>query len=477
MKLVKSFLLIILVSVIGICNSYAQSGKSFEGIWLGTLKVNEDISFRMAFDIKAGDNCYTATLNSIDQAAFGIPVDSVSISDNDIFLKVNSINCEFKGALCGADGIKGDFVQGASFPMTLKRVDVMPGLVKRPQEPKKPYGYVEEIVEFDNKDAGVTIAGTLTKPSVDGKFPAVVLISGSGPNGRDAHIFGHKVFLVLSDYLTRQGFAVLRVDDRGAGLSTGDFGSASVIDLADDVVAGVKYLKGRSDIIENQVGLIGHSLGGDIAPIAAVKMPEIDFIVLMSGSGMSLEQTIYMQCEAGYSAMGISREGIDLNRRINEKVISIVRDERDVELAKKRIAEQLKLFNPEVSKLSEKEQKILELKTPLNPKAFYEFLSPAMRIDLFEDPCKYLQRVKCPVLAINGGKDLQVLPVNLDLIKKALRKGKNRKTTIKLFPNKNHLFQTCKTGEVSEYSRIEETMSPDVQMFVSDWLRKTISGL
>ena len=476
MKRFKFIGVILLINMLSVCHVCAQETDIFEGIWLGDLKVNQDVSLRIAFEIKADGKTYSATLNSIDQSAYGIPVETITIKDRSLMLNAASLNCSYEGYLLVDGLMKGTFKQGgASLELNLHKVDRMPGKkVLRPQEPKKPYPYVEENVKYENKEAGVSLAGTLTKPSKKGVFPAVVLISGSGANDRDELVFGHRVFLVLADYLTRQGFAVLRFDDRGVGESTGDFSKATVFDMADDVIAAVEYLKGRSDIKKSQIGLIGHSLGGEIAPIAASKSSDINYIVLMAGAGMSLEETIYLQCDAIYSSMGISKKAIDLNERINRGVFDIVRNTDNLELAKKKIDKCISGFNKEIETLSVEEQRSLSIKAPLDSKLYYQFLSPVMRVDLFVDPSLFLSKVTCPVLAINGSKDLQVLPQNLDLIETAVKSGGNNNVTIKLFKDKNHLFQTCKTGAVSEYKKIEETMCPSVQKYLSGWLNRII---
>jgi pimeloyl-ACP methyl ester carboxylesterase len=457
----------------------AQNNPQIQGIWVGDMRVSEKLSLKMAFEVKlTSDNSLAATMNSIDQGAFDIPVDSVLIENDQLSFCISSLNCTYRGRIVEGNLIEGNLTQKGAKPceLNMTKVDAMPGRKpKRPQEPRKPYPYQEENITYANAEADVTIAGTLTKPKTGGPFPAVLLVTGSGPNDRDQHIFGHKVFLVLADYLTREGFAVLRVDDRGVGQSTGNFSTASVIDLASDVIAGIKYLKGRKDVIHNQVGLIGHSLGGEIAPLAAAQMQEVDFLVLMAASGISLEEGMYEQCEAIYSGMGISSQGIELNRRILKSCLDVVRIEKDNGRAKTRIAETLSRFNREVSQLSKVERKKLELSLPLDPKEYYAFLSSAMRVDLFHNPQTALEKLKCPVLAINGSTDLQVLPKNLEIIEEALRRGGNTDCTIKLFPEKNHLFQNSKTGALSEYYEIEETMAPEVQVYLSNWLKGILS--
>jgi dipeptidyl aminopeptidase/acylaminoacyl peptidase len=237
-------------------------------------------------------------MDSPDQGASGIHVETVTYKNGNLILEVKSIRGVFEGTL-KEDGktIEGEWKQaGSVFPLVLYYVDKVPE-TRREQDPVKPYPYAEEEVTYENKEAGVKLAGTLTYPDSVGPFPAVILITGSGPQNRDEGILGHRPFLVISDYLTRQGIAVLRVDDRGVGGSTGNFSQATTEDFVEDVLAGVEYLKSRKDIDSSRIGLLGHSEGGLIAPLVAVKSPDVAFIILMAGPGVTGEKIIMSQSE------------------------------------------------------------------------------------------------------------------------------------------------------------------------------------
>ena len=229
-------------------------------------------------------------------------------------------------------------------------------------------------------------------------------------------------------------------------------------------------MKTRNDVDANRIGLIGHSLGADIAPIAAVKSSDVDFVVLMAGAAIPIDQNIHEQCRAIYPTMGASEYGIDLNQRINESVFEIVKTEPDDSIARIKIAEKLVSFNHEVEKLDGNDSEILELSKPLNPQSYYHWLKPVQKFNLFYNPADHISKLKCPVLALNGSKDLQVLPHNLEKIDQALIEGGNANYEVKLFENKNHLFQTCETGAVHEYAEIEETIAPEVMDFVINWI-------
>jgi dienelactone hydrolase len=284
-----------------------SDSKSVEGTWQGSLKVGI-MELRLAFKIsKKPDGSLTATMDSIDQGAKDIPVDEVTWKDPDLKMELKKIPGIgiFEGkATKDISQIEGTWKQGGkSFPLTIKRVEKTTEL-KRPQEPKKPYPYGEEEVMYDNPRAKVKLAGTLTAPKGEGPFPAVLLIAGSGPNSRDEVVFGHRVFLVLADYLTRRGLVVLRSDKRGIGQSKGNYAEATSVDFADDALAGVEYLKTRMEVDPRKIGLVGHSEGGVVAPMVAARCADVAFIVLMAGTGVPGEQILYRQGADILKAMG-----------------------------------------------------------------------------------------------------------------------------------------------------------------------------
>jgi len=248
-KIINIILLTLLVG-------YA-AGQSITGQWNGVLKVPGQ-SLRLVFHIQETDSGYISTMDSPDQKALGIPTTETSFEDNNLKISVKKINATYQGTF-DIDSIKGIFKQsGMSFPLNLFREDIKNEKPKRPQEPKKPYPYYEEDVWFYNPSvSGVTLAGTLTLPHQEGVFPAVILVSGSGPQNRDSEIFGHKIFLVIADYLTRNGFAVLRYDDRGTAASAGVHDTCSTYDFSTDAEAAFRYLQERKEINPKQVGFFG----------------------------------------------------------------------------------------------------------------------------------------------------------------------------------------------------------------------------
>lgn len=340
--------------------------------------------------------------------------------------------------------------------------------LNRPQEPLKPYSYYSEDITFENKQADIHLAGTLTLPSREGIFPAVILISGSGPQNRNEELAGHKPFLVLSDYLTKNGFAVLRYDDRGTALSQGDFKRATSVDLATDVESAVAYLKTRKEINPANIGLIGHSEGGLLAPLVAIKSRDVAFIVMLAGPGISGEQILLIQQRLIAEASGTNEDEIKGMEKINRKTFDLVKKSSDIGQLKKDIRISLEKIisnNPKLKRpdgMTDDEFINLQVDT---------YATPWMQYFIKYDPFSTLKKVKIPVLALNGGTDLQITPKeNLKAIKKALRKAKNKQATIKELPGLNHLFQESDTGAPQEYQRIEQTYSPTVLKEVSDWL-------
>ena len=320
------------------CGTTNFSKDPTEGPWMGSLKVPNGVELRILFNISTKtDGSISATMDSLDQRVKGIPVEAATYKDGNLRLEVKSIKGIFEGTLNADDKtIDGKWKQaGLDLPLVLNSLH-------RTQDPVKPYPYIEEEVVYENKAAGVKLAGTLTLPRSEGQFPAVILITCYGPQNRNEEIFGHRPFLVLSDYLTRHGIAVLRVDDRGVGGSTGNFSQATTEDFAGDVLAGIEYLKSRTEIDPTRIGLIGHSAGGIIAPIVAARSPDVAFIVMMAGTGLTGEEILYLQSALINKAEGASNETIARNEVLMKKIYSIVKEEQNNTVAEEEIRKLLK---------------------------------------------------------------------------------------------------------------------------------------
>jgi fermentation-respiration switch protein FrsA (DUF1100 family) len=453
MKKAVFFLMTILLS-------FTMFGQEITGQWNGFLKVPGG-QLALVFNISKSENGYSATMDSPDQGAKGIPVTTTKFENATLKLEIPSARIVFEGELNQYNVIVGTFTQsGQSFPLNLSKEKLEKEILKRPQEPQKPYSYYTEDVTFENKTDKNVLAGTLSLPSKEGKFPVVILISGSGPQNRDEEILGHKPFLVLADYLTKKGIAVLRFDDRGTAKSTGEYKTATTLDFANDVRAGIAYLQTRKEIDKNKIGLIGHSEGGIIAPIVAQNSKDVKFIILLAGPGLRGDQLMLLQKEMIERQKGISENEIKKGQEIFKGAYDIIvaSSANDVNLKSK-------AFNYLKSKLddSANDTQISALSSQITSPWLVSFLKL--------DPTIALEKVKCPVLALNGEKDLQVpADVNLEAIKAALTKGGNKNVTTKKLSNLNHLFQESKTGSPDEYATIEQTFSPVALEEISKWI-------
>lgn len=337
------------------------------------------------------------------------------------------------------------------------------------QDTSAHYPYHSEDIIFENSKAGITLAGTLTIPATSGEFSAVVLISGNGEHDRNGEFSGHKPFLTLADYLTKNGIAVLRFDKRGVGSSTGNFKTATTFDFSDDVSSAVEYLLKRKEINKKKIGLIGHSEGGLIAPIVAGKSKDIAFIVLLAAPGIPGDQLLLQQQTMIAKAKGVDESNIQKAKELNQKAFEIVKKYTNAELRTQMTNYITKISKGDPDKpgnMTEEEYINLQVN---------KILSPWMVNFLRYDPSIVLKKIKRPVLILNGTKDLQVSPIeNAEAIKKGLVNSGNKKVTAIQLPNLNHLFQECETGLPNEYNKIEQSFSPIALKEILQWLKKQV---
>lgn len=356
----------------------------------------------------------------------------------------------FKGALDSGTGrITGDFTQlGQTITLTLEPGEI--AQAERPQEPRPPLPYRSEEVSFTSGD--ITVAGTLTTPQGEGPFPAAVLITGSGPQNRDEELFAHKPFLLLADTLTRAGYAVLRTDDRGVGGTGGDLNVADYDLLADDVEAGVDYLRSRPDIDPARVGLFGHSEGGYLAPLVAARPDSgIAFAILMAGPSVSGADALLEQTRAILTQSGLPAEEVDKEVADTAVMAELLRAG-DIDGAQAAYQQRLADMPEEMRGSSET--------SPITP-YYASFVA--------YDPAPALSALRIPVLAFYGDKDLQVLSAQNEPPARALLAG-NPEATVHVFAGLNHLMQPATTGSIDEYHSIETTIDPQVLTYVTDWL-------
>ncbi|MDQ6470998.1 alpha/beta fold hydrolase [Flavobacterium sp. LHD-80] len=449
--MIKTILVIITALI-----SFIMNGQEITGQWNGLLKV-PGTQLRLVFHVNKTETGYSATMDSPDQKVTGIPMEKAVFENSVLKLEMSKAQISYEGTLNKDNIIVGKFTQrGQSTELNLSKDIIQKQVFARPQEPQKPYPYYTEDVKFENKIDNVVLAGTLSLPKKEGNFPAVILISGSGGQNRDGEMLGHKPFLLLADFLTKNGFAVLRFDDRGVAQSTGDISKCTTADFAKDVQAGVDYLQARKEINKNKIGLIGHSEGAVIAPIVAGNSKAIDFIVLLAGPGLRGEKLLLMQKEAVERASGVSESEIQKGQEAFKGAYDMIlaSSVNDENLKKNIMAYFTSKYNEDFAKAV----------TPqITNNWMYYFLKM--------DPAVNLAKVKCPVLALNGGKDLQVpATVDLEAIKKTLLKAGNKNVTTKELANLNHMFQECKTGSPEEYEKIEQTFSPLALEEISSWM-------
>lgn len=419
------------------------------GVWAGALRAGPT-ELRLVVKVDRGaEGHLIARIDSVDQGAKDIPASRVSLTGGAVTIETAVIGASYSGRL-SADGqqIDGTWSQGgARLPLVLKRSSAPPE-IRRPQVPRPPVPYVIEPVSYESAAPRVRLAGTLTRPNGTGPFPAVLLISGSGPQDRDGTIFSHQPFLVLADYLSRRGVAVLRVDDRGVGASTGDLLNATTDDFALDAQAGVAFLAARRDV--GRVGLVGHSEGALVGSIVAAREHGVAFVVLLSAPGLPGDQIILRQVELIARASGAREEQITAALVLQKKLLDAAKTP---------------------GERAEIERRLAEVAGGVPREQLQPMLSPWYRHFLAYDPRPALRQVRCPVLAVTGEKDLQVPPKeNLAAVAAALREAGNGEVTVVELPGLNHLLQTAQTGLPTEYGKIEETIAPKALATIADWI-------
>lgn len=466
----------VLMLVLLLASVFVVSGQlrlsDIEGTWNGTLRES-GMNLRMVFNFKMTEaDTIKATLDSPDQNAMGIPLGRVTIEGDSLFVEAPMIRGQYSGLVSGDSLITGTWMQlGKNYTINLRRGTVAPVTFNRPQEPKPPYPYLEEEVTFRNTAEGFDLAGTLTLPEGNGPFPAVVLITGSGQQDRDETIFHHKPFKVIADHLTRNGIAVMRYDDRAVGKSKGSLTGATSLSFAGDAEAAVEYLAGRPEIDPKKIGLAGHSEGGLIAPIVASRKKTIAFVISLAGPGVTGHDALIQQNIDFFRVSGMPEEALEKQLHMLRNLFSFVTEGEDQRSTAKQAME---WYNRE---LDAKGVTAEERRTEMSQfaQALAQTNNAWMKYFLSTDPAQFWSRVKCPVLALNGDRDIQVNHAqNLPAIKAALKKGGNRKVKTVVLPGHNHLFQRAETGAITEYETIEETFSPEALSLMASWIRKTM---
>ena len=444
-------------ALLSIASASAQTSRpSLTGDWTGELGPLE-VTFHLA-DPAGGPR--TATLDIPAQKAQGLVLQFTTPADS-VYLRMRQPAAQFAGRR-SADGpqLEGEWQQGLrSFPLTLTRAGGgKPTGPNRPQTPQPPFPYQSADITFKNEKAGITLAGTYTVPADMGPFPAVVLLTGSGPEDRNETIFNHQPFAVLADYLTRQGVAVLRFDDRGVGQSGGTQVGMTSADYTTDAQAALAWLRAQPGIRKDQVGLVGHSEGGTAAIGAAVQPAGPNFLVLLAGPAIAGDELIVQQSLAMARLQGTDVAQLAVIEKQQRGMTQLIQQTPDDAQARTKLLAFYHLTdNPAAAAQFEP-----QLQMAISP--FYRHL-------LADRPAQTLPKVHCPVLALGGSKDFQVpARLNLAATAAALKAGGNRDVTVQELPGLNHLFQTATTGSLAEYGKIEETFAPAALLIVGDWI-------
>lgn len=470
-KILFTFLLLATIT-----SAFAQN--KFIGSWEGQLEVG--VSLRLVFNIAVNnEGVYTATMDSPDQSAFGVPCETVTVNNNNIIIILGKGAIKYEGTLENDNQINGTFTQGQSFPLVLTKkgsAAVVPRL-NRPQTPTPPFTYKSEEVVYANKDNSISYGATITIPEGKGPFPAAIIVSGSGAQNRDFDFFEHKFYAVLADALTNKGYIVLRVDDRGTGKTTGSFGESTTLDFANDAQVGLDYLLTRPEVNKKKLGIIGHSEGGIVAPMIAAERKDIDFIVLLAAPGVPIEELMLKQNKSILLQQGMNEQNLDaylnLYKALLRDVLTTATVKDALQAGVNSMQQWINTTDPAI--ISSMGYNNTEAQEKIVNNLIKSFATPWGKYFFGFNPIPYLQKLQCKVLAINGDADIQVdADMNLNSIKTTLAKSKAKQVTVKKIPGLNHLFQTCKTCTVDEYGKLEETFSPVALKEIIDWLNKAV---
>ncbi|HEX8942631.1 MAG TPA: alpha/beta fold hydrolase [Gemmatimonadaceae bacterium] len=434
------------------------------GTWIGPLHVGT-VNMRLQMTIRADSTRGLAgVLKAIDQGGAEAPA-TVEVRGDSMSFTIPEQGIKYSGVMDAAgDSIRGTFVQGQSFPLTFAR-SAAAATIRRPQDPVAPFPYQTKDVVFESAP-GIRLSGTIDIPPGKGPFPAVVFVTGSGPQDRDEAGMGHRPFLVIADYLARHGIASLRYDDRGTAQSTGDFASSTTADFAVDAEAAVHFLKAMPQLA-SRIGILGHSEGGLIAPMVAARSRDVDFIVMLAGPGVADDSLMLLQNRAFAIAAGAPSARVENAMRINRALFDAIRNAKDSSDADRRLGAakaDILASLPEAGRAAT---------AASIDQAIPGLLTPWMRYFVKYDTRDALRRVRVPVLALGGSLDTQV-PAHEDLagIDTALKAAGNHDYRVVELPGLNHQFQPAKTGLPAEYASIDETVAPQVLDLIASWIKQ-----
>lgn len=448
-------LLLLFVCMLQSCLGFSQDIK---GTWSGNLDFGvQKLKFVLHIDHKDGQ--WSALADSPDQGARDIPFD-ITIKNDSIFLSQAS-GIQVRLMYNQDDILAGDFTQNwKTIPLKLSRIDKgeLQASSRKMQTPEPPYPYDTLEVSIPQKFQTLSLSGTLSKPRGNGSYPAVILVSGSGPQDRDSDLFGHKLFKVLADYLTRQGIIVLRYDDRGVGKSEGDYARATIEDFGKDAISAFEFLKTVKNVDLNKLGIIGHSEGGLIANLLAGQgVPNLSFIVSLAGPSIPIDELMVEQLYHVGKSQGMSEFQLAMAKEINKKNFAVVKSNLPREQAYNQLKKNLNILHDSDRNKSIREELVM-------------MLTPAYRYFLRIEPAEFIKKIYIPVFGAFGTLDVQV-PSTINLRGYYDNLPKNSKTVLKEYLDLNHLFQKAKTGKLDEYASLHETMNPQLMQDIASWIK------
>ena len=473
---------IILLIIIMLVHNFLNAQTDVAGMWNGVLNVPGSLHLVLHIN-KLQNGLYSASLDSPDQHASGITCDKVNITSTTpnnalVNFTIDKIKVSYTGTLINDSTLSGTFTQGVTIPLDFHRTNIpyTAKVIIRPQTPKPPFPYKSEDIIY--KKDSLQYGATITIPQGNGPFPAVLLITGSGQQDRDETIFNHKPFAVIADALTRDGFVVLRVDDRGVDSSTGNFATSTTADFANDVNASFDYLKTRPEVNKKKMGLLGHSEGAMIAPIVASQRSDINFIVLLAAPGVKTIDLMAEQNAAVLKSRGVTAPVADSFKTIYKQVITAIISAPDTATARQNALQAVNTWYAKTDSLT------LHALGFINPATKDEYVkstiaacsTPWYKYFLQIDPQPYLTKLKkVKVLALNGSRDIQVVAQqNLPAVNEALKEGKTKTFETKEIAGLNHLFQTCTKCTIEEYGELDETFAPIALQTITGWLNNNV---
>ena len=465
----------VVLTCLGLClggTVFAQAAADITGSWYGIFKTPQGQLQRLVLSFEKEGNGWKGEMESPDITDYTIVMDTVTLKGDTLRFSIHAIGLSFTGALTSRSTYDGNFEQlgnKVSIHFSRKEIKEEELTAERPQTPKPPFAYDIEEVKFVNPIDKIILGGTLTLPAKksEAPFPVIVLIPGAGPHDRDNEMWGHRPFAVMADYFVRRGIATLRLDDRGMGTSTGNYDSSTIGNFANDVQAALDFLRKRQDIDSVAIGLLGYSEGGAVAQMVAANDKMVAFLILMGAPGLDGKSGYTARMTNTAAAFGEKQANIRDYTDYYQPYLNTLATQKDA-ASRKNIAYNYlsAIYNHFVDSLNvQGKQQFIT--------ATYEADTKPVALSLLKfDPAPYLARIKCPVLAVNGEKDMQTDALsNLKAIETGLEKGGNDLLTIRNFDGLNHLFQHCNTCRVEEYGTLDETINPAVLEFMTRWVQ------